>query len=101
MRNLIKIFPCVLLLACAKKPTVVDTQYNSIQNQVDAVKESLPEECMTPAVRSQFIAIETQLTAQREACNAAVDAEKKQKEYWTLTTYMLAALIIFLSIKRT
>lgn len=100
MQNLIKTFPCVLLLACASKPTVMDTQYNSIQNQIESVKESLPDECLTPGVKSQLIAIEYQIIAQRTACDSAVNAEKKLKDMWMVGAYALAVLIVFLITKR-
>lgn len=100
MKKIIKLLPCVLLLACTKEPTVIDTQYNSIQNQIDAVKESLPEECMTPAVQSQFSAIESQLSAQRTTCESAVEAEKANAKLWELLTYTLAFLLGYTLIKR-
>lgn len=87
MLKVIKVLPCVLLLGCTHQPTVSDAQYNSIQSQVEAVKKTIPKECMTDAINQQLSAIDAQALAYKVSCDAAVKAEKERADrllWWAI-----------------
>ena len=93
-----------MLCACAKQ-SPVEQQYVSIQNQIDAVKKTLPAECKTEGVLATLDALSSQVKAERVSCEAAINSAKKDAFNAKLIATFIIALyscliVIAILIKR-
>lgn len=69
---------CAALVGCAKEENPIEEQYQSTQQQIIALQESLPPECKTSPIIMQFEALALKNTADYKTCKRLLsDAQDK------------------------
>ena len=89
-----KIIPFVVLLAgCAKQEPLSETIAETAINTVTAIEQSLPVECKTDAVATQFIIAKTEIRNVKNACENEKKDILRDKRKWQVGFWALVLVI--------
>lgn len=89
-----KIIPFVILLAgCAKQEPLSETIAETAINTVTAIEQSLPAECKTDAVTTQFIVAKTEIRNVKNACDNEKKDILRDKRKWQVGFWGLLIVI--------
>lgn len=87
-------FLLVLLLAsCAKQEPLSETIADTAVNTVTAIEQSLPVECKTDAITTQFIIAKTEIRNVKNACENEKKEITRDKRKWQFGFWALVLVI--------
>lgn len=85
----------ISLCGCAKTDTVSETIANNAINATTALEQSLPAECKTESINTQFTVIKTEIRAIKSACEQEKEIITQEKLKWK---YSFIGLVIIIGV---
>lgn len=86
---------CCILCSCGTGYENPET-IGAVNASVDALEQSLPKECKTKAINSQFAAIRKETVAIERDCKVAIDKANSDKVKWKTAFFgLLLAIGVF------
>lgn len=99
MRCYLLLLFCFILCSCGHSYTNNEA-IDAVNASVDALEQSLPKECKTQAINSQFTAIRKETAAIEKDCSAAIDKANSAKIKWKTAFFgLLLAIGVFIARK--
>lgn len=83
----------ISLCACSKPQPVSETIADNAVNATTALQQSLPKECKTDAINTQFDVIRTEIRAVKTSCQTEKEIITKDKLKWKYSFWILVGII--------
>lgn len=90
----------ISLCGCATEKPVSDTIADNAVNATTALQQSLPKECKTDAINTQFDVVRTEIRAVKSACQTEKDIITQDKLKWKMSFWALVGVIAVYILKR-
>ena len=91
---------CLFLLFGCSQTSVTDSIIESTTNSVNAIEQSLPDECKTVSVKTQLITLKSQIRSIQESCTTEKANLKAEINRWMFAFYGLLGLAIAYIIRK-
>lgn len=92
---IIFIFIGFMMLGCTKVPDATEAASNAAHQQVEAIRESLPEACKTKAIQKQLESTDFAIEAVVSNCEEQKQALNAEKKLWEMLFFLLSAIVLF------
>lgn len=83
----------LLIGGCAKTGALMPIA-NSAEKTLEALEQSIPQQCQTDTVKANIEALKSQIKAIPAVCKTEIQPYKEQRDKWRGWTFALIILII-------
>lgn len=94
------LFMLICLLGCAHEPTTTELATNTAHQTIQTIRESLPDQCKTPAVTEQLKTADSAIDTVESACNTRIEVLTQEKLRWKWGFFGLIFMIGFYIAKK-
>lgn len=98
-RVYISLFLSLLIGGCAKTGALMPIA-NSAEKTLEALEQSIPQQCQTDTVKANIEALKSQINAIPAVCKTEIQPYKEQRDKWRGWTFALLIVLIILFFKK-